>query len=65
MIVAKQDSQARAYRWLHQGLHRLDFAPALRSRPRWDALMLFLMAGVTVVCVTGAYLGYRRLIRNV
>jgi hypothetical protein len=65
MLVAKQDSQARAYRWLHQGLHRLDFAPALRSRPQWDALMLFLMAGVTVVCVTGAYLGYRRLIRNV
>ena len=63
MLVAKQDSQARAFRWLHAGLHRLDFAASLRSRPLWDVLMLVLMAGVTVGCVTGAYLGYRRLTR--
>lgn len=63
MLLAKQDSQARAYRWLHAGLHRLDFSAALRSRPLWDVLMLVLMAGVTVGCVTGAYLGYRRLTR--
>jgi hypothetical protein len=50
-----------AYRWLHQGLHRLDFAAAIRARPQWDAIMLLLMSGVTVVCATGAYLGYRRL----
>jgi hypothetical protein len=65
MLVAKQDSHAQAYRWLHEGLHRLDFAAALRSRPRWDALVLALMAGVTLVCMTGAYLGFRRLTRNV
>jgi hypothetical protein len=65
MLVAKQDSQARAYRWLHEGLHRLDFTAALRSRPLWDVLMLLLMSGVTVVSATGAYLGYRRLTRNV
>jgi hypothetical protein len=65
MLVAKQDSRAQAYRWLHEGLHRLDFTAALRSRPRWDALMLILMSGVTLICVTGAYLGYRRLTRNV
>jgi hypothetical protein len=65
MLVAKQDSQAQAYRWLHEGLHRMDFAAAIRSRPQWDALMLMLMAGVTVVCFTGAYLGLRRLTRNV
>ena len=64
MLLAKQDSQARAYRWLHEGLHRLDFVAPLRSRPLWDALMLALMAGVTVGCVTGAYLGYRRLTRQ-
>jgi hypothetical protein len=63
MLLAKQDSQARAYRWLHAGLHRLDFVATLRSRPLWDALMLALMAGVTVGCVTGAYLGCRRLTR--
>jgi hypothetical protein len=65
MLVAKQDAAAQAYRWLHEGLHRLDFSAAVRSRPQWDALMLILMAGVTAVCVTGAYLGLRRLSRNV
>jgi hypothetical protein len=63
-LVAKLDAASRAYRWLHEGLHRLDFAPGLRARPLWDLVMLFLMTGVTVVCVTGACLGYRRLTRT-
>jgi hypothetical protein len=63
MVIAKLDAEARAYRWLHAGLHRMDFAAWVRGRPQWDALMLLLMSGVTVVCVTGAYLGYRRLTR--
>ena len=62
-LVAKFDRGARAYRWWHQGLHRMDFSAALRGRPQWDALMLLLMSGVTVLCVTGTYLGYRRLLR--
>jgi PepSY-associated TM region len=61
MLVAKLDAGSRAYRWLHEGLHRLDFAAGLRVRPQWDLIMLLLMSGVTVLCVTGAYLGYRRL----
>jgi hypothetical protein len=64
MLVAKLDAGSRAYRWLHAGLHRLDFAPWLRARPQWDLIIWFLMSGVTVVCVTGAYLGYRRLTRT-
>ena len=63
VLVAKIDRNARAYRWLHQGLHRLDFAAALRGRPQWDVLMLLLMAGVTLLCGTGAYLGYRHVAR--
>jgi PepSY-associated TM region len=63
MLTAKIDRSARRYRWLHEGLHRLDFTAALRGRPQWDALMLLLMSGVTTVCATGAYLGYRRLLR--
>jgi uncharacterized iron-regulated membrane protein len=62
MLVAKLDAQSRAYRWW-QGLHRLDFAAFLRVRPQWDLIMLLLMSGVTLLCVTGAYLGYRRLAR--
>ena len=58
------DSNARWYRWLHQGLHAMDFTPMLRMRPGWDLLMLSLLSGVTVVCVTGAYLGLRRCFRG-
>jgi uncharacterized iron-regulated membrane protein len=60
MLVAKMDRDARGYRWLHEGLHRMDFTAALRGRPQWDVLMLLLMSGVTVLCVSGAYLGFRR-----
>jgi hypothetical protein len=63
-LLAKFDAPAQGYRWLHQGLHRLDFAAPLRVRPRWDAFMLLLLAGVTAVCVTGAVLGYRRVTRK-
>jgi hypothetical protein len=63
-LVAKLDRGAQAYRWLHQGLHRMDFTAAMRGRPQWDVLMLALMSGVTLLCVTGTYLGYRRLSRN-
>jgi hypothetical protein len=59
-LVAKMDAGARGYRWFHQALHRMDFSAALRDRPEWDVLMLLLMSGVTGLCVTGAYLGYRR-----
>jgi hypothetical protein len=63
MLIAKLDANAQAYRWLHEGLHRLDVTQWLRTRPQWDVFMLTLMAGVTVLCMTGAYLGCRRLLR--
>jgi hypothetical protein len=64
MLLMKIDRSARRYRWWHEGLHRLDFTATLRGRPQWDVLMLLLMSGVTMVCGTGAYLGYRRLLRG-
>lgn len=63
-LLSKVDSSRRWYRWLHLGLHRLDFTATLRSRPVWDILMLVLMAGVTAVCVTGTYMGIRYLGRR-
>jgi len=62
-LIAKMDRGARGYRWLHEGMHRMDFTASMRGRPQWDVLMLLLMSGVTLVCVTGTYLGYRRLLR--
>jgi hypothetical protein len=63
-IEAKIDRDAKGYRWLHQGLHRLDVLPVLRRRPTWDGLMISLLSGVLAVCVAGASLGWRRLARQ-
>jgi hypothetical protein len=60
-VVAKVDAAQRWYRWLFEGLHRLDFTAFLRQRPWWDLIVLPLMLGVTGVCCTGVYLAYRRL----
>jgi len=62
-IVMTADSDARWYRWLHEGLHRLDFAPVLRGGTFRTLVMLPLLLGVTLVCGTGAWLGIRRLMR--
>jgi hypothetical protein len=62
-LLLKADRAARRYRWLQQGLHRWDFE-WLRGQPLWDVLMLLLMSGVTALCGSGAYLGYRRLLRR-
>jgi hypothetical protein len=61
-LLGSVDGNGRAYRWLHQGLHRLDFTPALRARPTWDVLMILLLCGVGASAFTGAYLGIRRLL---
>jgi hypothetical protein len=63
-IVHKVDSGTRWYRWLFEGLHRLDFTPTLRQRPGWDVLMIALLAGVTAVCGTGTYMGFKSLLRR-
>jgi uncharacterized iron-regulated membrane protein len=58
-VMMTADIDARRYRWLHEGLHRLDFTPALRMGPFRNLIMLPLMLGVTLVCGTGAWLGIR------
>jgi uncharacterized iron-regulated membrane protein len=62
-LIATFDSNARWYRWLHQGLHTLDFTATLRARPKWDIVMLILLAGTTMSALTGTYIGLRRLTR--
>lgn len=62
-IVQKTDADRRWYRWLFHAIHRGDFSAAARSRPVWDLFMLLLLSGVTVSCVTGAWMGVRRLRR--
>lgn len=58
-ILQKTDSNDRLYRWLFDAVHRWDFSAALRTRGVWDVVMLTLMAGVSAVCLTGVYMGFR------
>lgn len=62
-VLTTVDSAARGYRWLHLGLHRMDFNSWLRNGPARDVLMWTLMLGVTTVCMTGMWLGMRYLRR--
>jgi hypothetical protein len=62
-LVDYVDPAARGFRWWHLALHRLDFS-AISARPLWDAVMLVLLAGVSLVCGIGAWMGGRRLLRS-
>jgi uncharacterized iron-regulated membrane protein len=53
------DGDARKMRWLERGLHGLDFS-GLRKRPLWDIVALLLLAGVTVIAVSGAWMAIQR-----
>jgi hypothetical protein len=62
-LVLAMDRGSERYRWWFDGLHRLDFASAMRTRPEWDVLMWLLLSGITVSAATGTYAAYRRLVR--
>jgi hypothetical protein len=63
-LLGAFDSTQRQGRWLRTGLHDMDFFAGLRMRPVWDLVVLFLLAGVTAVCATGAWLGLKRIRRD-
>jgi hypothetical protein len=63
-LLKRVDSGARGYRWWFEGLHRLDFTAALRTRPLRDALLLILLAGGLAITGTGVYLALRRVRRD-
>ncbi len=56
-------STGRWSRWIRTGLHDLDF-PVLRLRPIWDIVVIFLLLGVTLVCITGTWMACRRIRRD-
>ena len=62
-LIGFADAPARAYRWWHYGLHRLDFA-GLNARPLWDIVMLPLIAGISLLCGLGVWMGWRRVTRH-
>jgi hypothetical protein len=54
------DVGARRTRWFERALHGLDFR-ALRARPLWDIVTLLLLAGVTALAITGAWMALKRI----
>jgi hypothetical protein len=60
-LLRRADSTARWYRWLFDGLHRLDFTAWLRARPAWDMIMITLLLGGLAGSATGVYLAVRRI----
>lgn len=62
-VIRALDGKDRAYRWLMNGLHSLDF-PGLRARPVWGLVVLPLLAMVTLVCATGTWMGINRARRD-
>jgi hypothetical protein len=64
-LVNYVDTESREFRWWHLALHRFDFAAGLRERPVWDMVVLPLMIGVTLLCLIGLWLGWKRLAKTV
>lgn len=64
-ILGRLDRSDRLYRWLFNGLHRLDFGFLIHHRPAWDAVVLLLLLGGLLVSVSGIVIGVRRLGRTV
>lgn len=64
-LIATFDAGAKGFRWLHLGLHRLDFVPGLDRGPAWATLMVVLLLGCTLGVATGVWLGFRRIRHDV
>jgi uncharacterized iron-regulated membrane protein len=64
-LINKADAGSKEYRWWHSALHRLDFVPALRTTVGRSLFLLPLLIGAAAVSVTGAYLGVRRIVRDI
>ena len=64
-LLAAFDAPAKGFRWLHEGLHRLDFVPGFRRGPVWAAVTLALLGFVTFGVATGVWLGWRRILHDV
>jgi hypothetical protein len=60
-LLAHFDGPGKSYRWLHQGLHRLDVVPGFRRGAAWAAVTLALLALVSAGVFTGVWLGVRRI----
>jgi len=64
-VVGQVNRSNRVERWLYNGLHTLDFAFIYYNRPLWDAVVIVLSLGGTIVSGIGLFMGLKRLRRGV
>lgn len=62
-LLRKLDANGRWWRWLFSAPHQWDFAPALRRRPVWDVVVIALLSGLSLLALSGVWLGIRHLRR--
>jgi hypothetical protein len=63
-VVQTYNSSNWVNRWLYSGLHSLNFPWLYNYRPLWDIVVITLMLGGTVLCVTSLVLAWRVLGRK-
>lgn len=59
-VLRRVDGAARGYRWLFEGLHRLDVIRGFDRGPGWAAAMVLLLGIAGAGVATGVWLGWRR-----
>ncbi|MDB5501010.1 MAG: peptidase, partial [Tardiphaga sp.] len=60
-LVGRSDSGRRAYRWLYNGLHSLDFPWLIAYRPAWDIVVWLLSLLGMTISASGVVIGWRYL----
>jgi uncharacterized iron-regulated membrane protein len=63
-LLGSLDARGRAYRWLYDGLHRLDFGPLLGHPPARDIVIWLLSIAGLVISVTSIWIAWKRLRRT-
>ena len=63
-VVGQVNRQNRIERWLYNALHTLDFSFLYYNRPLWDAVVIVLSVGGTIVSAIGLIMGVKRVRRG-
>ncbi len=64
-IKYKCATKNKIQRWIYHGLHSLDFSFLAWNRPLWDIVLIVLLLGGTIVCITAVGLGVKFIKRKI
>ena len=63
-VIYKCATKNKIQRWIYNGLHSLDFSFLAWKRPLWDIVLIILLIGGTIVCLSGTVMGIKFLKRK-